>query len=245
MPNSHMDRAYRLARQWSNYELRRIAPLFSGEVVNVSAGENIDKEGATYDKYFTNAKNFYLTNYNPGAFRGFQGRQNEYLLDLTQPPPSELMNRFDVVFNHTVLEHVFDIRTAFRSLCCLSKDIVIVIVPFAQIQHDTEGYKDYWRIAPNGLRELFAENRLEVIYEASNENNDAAVYLFFVGSRQPELWRSKMPSYRPVSSAAAWIGSLELLETASAKACVQQLGRIIVRAPQKALTRIASRARNG
>lgn len=224
-----LDRRFRLARSWSNLELRKIAHLFTGEIVNVSAGENTDKEGSTYDLYFNKAQSYYMTNHAPGAFRGFQGRQNEYLIDLTQELPQELEYRFDVAFNHTVLEHIFDVRTAFRNLCLLSKDIVIIIVPFAQRQHDTVGYQDYWRFAPNALRQLFNENGLSIIYESCNDDNDAAVYLFFVGSRQAENWRATMPPYEPVNDAADWIGSLKLLETATAKDCLRQLGRIVRR----------------
>lgn len=208
MTNSNLtvDRQFRLARHWSNRELQKVAPLFAGNIVNVSAGENIDKEGSTYDQYFPNKSSFSLTNYAPGDFRGFEGRQNEYLVDLSQELPAELEARFDVALNHTVLEHVFDVQKAFRNLSRLSKDIVIVVVPFAQVQHDSPGYEDYWRLCPAGLRYLFQENGLEVIYEAGNSNVNAAVYLFFVGSRHPERWRDKMPAYQPVTNAGDWIG---------------------------------------
>lgn len=225
--NTPVDRRFRLARQWSNRELNKIAHLFYGDVVNVSAGENIDKEGRTYDSYFVNARTFYLTNYAPGTFRGFQGRENEYLVDLTKELPAELERRFDVAFNHTVLEHIFDVRTAFRNLCNLSRDVVIVVVPFAQQQHDTQGYQDYWRFAPNSLRQLFRENGFEVIYESCNHDADAAVYLFFVASRQAGKWQGLIPSYEPISEAGSWIGSLRLLENATVKDCLRQVGRII------------------
>ena len=200
------DRKFRLARHWSNRELRRIAPLFAGDIVNVSAGENVDKEGSTYDLYFTNRHSFCLTNYAPGAFRGFQGREHEFLVDLSQNLPAELEGRFDVALNHTVLEHVFDVRLAFRNLCRLSRDVVIVVVPFAQVQHGSSGDEDYWRLCPAGLRQLFRENNLEVIYEACNTDENAAIYLFFVGSRHPDRWREHMPPYQPVAAAGDWIG---------------------------------------
>ncbi len=202
-----VDRQFRVARCWSNEQLRRLAPLFAGEIVNVSAGENIDKEGSTYDTYFTRKTAFYLTNYAPGAFRGFEGRENEFLLDLAGEFPDELEQRFDVALNHTVLEHVFDLRTAFRNLCRLSRDVVIVVVPFAQVQHDTAGYEDFWRLCPAGLRHLFDENGLEVIYEACNEDVNAATYLLFVAARHPERWRGQMPAYEPLTAAGNWIGA--------------------------------------
>lgn len=204
----NVDRRFRLARTWSNDELRKIASLFAGDIVNVSAGENLDKEGSTYDLYFTNRRSFHLTNYAPGAFRGFAGREDEYLVDLSQELPAELVGRFDVALNHTVLEHVFDVRIAFGNVCRLSKDVVIVVVPFAQVQHDVEDFEDYWRLCPAGLRYLFRENGLEVIYEACNDDENVAVYLFFVGSRHPERWRNEMPPYQPITTAGAWIGAV-------------------------------------
>ena len=89
-----------MARCWSNEELQKISHLFTGDIVNVSSGENIDKEGSTYDQYFPNKNNFSLTNYAPGAFRGFEGRDNEYLVDLAQELLPELEGRFDVALNH-------------------------------------------------------------------------------------------------------------------------------------------------
>ncbi len=207
---SNIDRKFRLARIWSNKELKKISMLFEGNVINVSSGENIDKEGSTYDKYFLNAKEFWLSNYCPGAFRGFEGRPNELLIDLTQKLDSSLERKFDVVFNHTTLEHVFDIFTAFKNLCLLSNDIVIIVVPFAQEQHENEGYEDYWRLTPTCIRKLFELNEMEVIYEATNKDFNAATYLFFVASKNPEKWILKMPKYNRICNAADWIGTDKL-----------------------------------
>lgn len=204
-----MDRRFRLARLWSNEELRKIAGFFDGRIVNVSAGDNVDKEGSTYDAYFRNAAEFWITNHGQSVFRGFQGRPNELLLDLSKPIGPELVGGFDVVFNHTTLEHVFEVETAFANLCRMSRDIVIIVVPFAQVEHENEGYRDYWRLTPGCLRRLFESNGLDVIYEAMSSHMNAAIYLFFVGSRHPERWRTKMPPHTRVEDAGAWIGSPE------------------------------------
>lgn len=201
-----LDRKFRLARLWSNKELRKIAPLFSGEIVNVSAGEDVDKEGNYYESYFINKTSYYLTNYSPGSFRGYQGRYNEYLLDLTGKVPQELNQKFDVVFNHTTLEHIYDVNTAFSNLCRLSKDIVIIVVPFCQIQHENEGYEDFWRFTPTCLRRLFQKQGFTVVYEAANKDFNAAVYLFFVAARDSLKWQNKIPPYEPVKVAGEWIG---------------------------------------
>lgn len=199
------DRMYRLARHWSNRELVRLASLFTGDVVNVSAWDDRDKEGHHYQDYFTNATSYSYTNY--GGYRGFQNMANEYLLDLVGDVPEELVRRFDVVFNHTTLEHIFDVRKAFANLCELSRDIVVVVVPFAQVQHESNDWKDYWRFTPTCLRRLYQENGLSMVYEAISPHRNSAVYLLAVGSRRPESWANRLPTQRVNGMAGTWIGA--------------------------------------
>lgn len=175
-----------------------------GDVANVSGWEDRDKEGNRYRSYFPTAKSYTLTNFH--GERGFAGREGEQLLDLGGEVPPALEQHFDVVFNHTTLEHIFDVRRAFANLCRLSRDVVIVVVPFAQQQHETASFGDYWRFTPSCLRQLFAENGLTVLYESESPYADAASYLFFVGSRHPERWRERMPGLSPVRTAGTWIG---------------------------------------
>jgi hypothetical protein len=202
-----IDRKFRLARIWSNDELKKLAHLFEGKVINVSAGENVDKQGKTYNQYFINASEFWLSNYSPGSFRGYEGRTNEHLIDLEKPLNEELKGQFDVVFNHTTLEHVFDVFTAFKNICALSNDIVILVVPFAQEQHESEGFFDYWRFTPTCMRKLFEINGCKVIYESANNDFNAATYLFFIGSKKPEKWFNSIPSQDIIECAANWIGT--------------------------------------
>lgn len=139
------------------------------------------------------------------GFRGYQHRENEYFLDLTDNLPHELYRRFDVVFNHTTLEHIYDVKKAFKNLCDMTKDVVIVIVPFSQVQHETESYKDYWRFPPSCIRKMFEENGLNVIYEAESKARKAAIYLLFVVSRDPK-WKERMPKFKPITEAGRSIG---------------------------------------
>lgn len=140
-----------------------------------------------------------------------------------------------MVFNHTVLEHVFDVRKAFRNLCDLSKDVVIVVVPFAQVQHDSGGYQDFWRLCPSGVRALYRENGLDVVYESRNDESNSAVYLFFVGTRYPERWRGRLPSFTPIVDAGAWIGRVEPEGRKGVGAI--EVGRRIVRRIRRFLAR--------
>ena len=199
-----LNRKFGLPRTWSNQVLANIAPLFEGEVANVSGWQDEDKEGGSYREYFTSAKSYTLTNFE--GKRGSTGREGEIFLDLGRKLPPELEGRFDVVFNHTTLEHVFDFFTAFENLCRLSRDVVIVVVPFVQVSHDTPSYEDFWRFTPTGMRRLFEQNGLRMIFEATSRDENASVYLLMAGSRQPEEWFAKLPRYQPIYFAGGWLG---------------------------------------
>lgn len=180
------DRMFRLPRQWSNAQLRGIAPLCTGDVINVSAWQDSDKEGKHYANYFTKATSYTISNYKAEA-RGWQGKKHELYLDLEQELPTKLVRTFDVVFNHTTLEHVYDVQQALTNLCALSRDLVIVVVPFLQKMHGD--YGDYWRFTPSALHRMFADHGFSVVYSAFNNHRRTAVYLFMVAARQPEKWQ--------------------------------------------------------
>lgn len=157
-----------------------------GKVINVSGWKDEDKENKKYKEYFINVENYFLSNYKSDA-RGFQGNQeNEIFLDLEKDLDNSLYSKFDVVFNHTVLEHIFDVNKAFENLCKLSNDIVIVIVPFLQEQHAE--YGDYWRFTPLSLKKLFERNKMDLVYINYNDNEDESIYIFAIGSKQYSKW---------------------------------------------------------
>ena len=181
-----MDKKFRTPRVWSNRELEKFASLFSGKAANVSGWKDIDKEGKRYRDYFSNVSEYWITNYKSEA-RGFQGDQeNEIFLDLENPLDDSLKGAFDVVFNHTVLEHVFDVNTAFQNLCQLSRDIVIIVVPFLQEQHAE--YGDYWRFTPLAVEKLFQQNAMSLLYINYNDSQSDSIYVFAIGSKHKERW---------------------------------------------------------
>lgn len=193
-------REFRLPRIWSNRVLAELAPLFTGDVINVSGWKDCDKENRTYRTYFSKARSYSISNY--GGETG-ESPDTTYHLDLEKPIPDELKGRFDVVFNHTTLEHIFDIFTAVFNLCALSKDIVIVVVPFIQKTHTTNSYSDYWRISANGLRELFRKNGFSIVYLESSPYSFASVYHVCVATKNPGSWKATF------SSKAAWVNEGE------------------------------------
>jgi hypothetical protein len=192
-------RISRLARRWSNVELRRFAGWFTGDVVNVSAWKDQDKSGGHYADYFTQKTSYTITNYKREA-RGVQGAANEIFLDLEAPLDPALAGRFDVVFNHTVLEHIYEFQAAFANLCAMSRDVVIIVVPWLQPYHGD--YGDYWRFSPLAVKRMFEANRLEALYVSFNEDAFASVYVFALGSKQPERWRDRFPAPVSIENAA-------------------------------------------
>ena len=189
----NIDRSFRLPRIWSNRELSKFAHLFSGNIANVSGWKDIDKEGKHYKDYFINANTYSITNYKSEA-RGFQNLENEIFLDLTKSLPEELVNKFDVVFNHTVLEHIYEIKEAFGNLCAMTKDIAIVVVPFLQEMH--ADYGDYWRFTPLTMDKLFSENAMEMMYCSFNSHKNASVYLFCIATKNKDKWIGLIPEIK-------------------------------------------------
>jgi len=184
-------RISRLARRWSNAELRKFAGWFPGDVANVSGWKDEDKEGGHYADYFARKTSYTITNYKAEA-RGFQGSPGELFLDLEAPLPAALDGRFDVVFNHTVLEHVYEFQAAFANLCGMSRDLVIVVVPWLQPYHGD--YGDYWRFSPLAVKRMYEANGLEPLHVSFNEDAFASVYVFAIGSRHPTRWRDRFPA---------------------------------------------------
>lgn len=184
---SSTDRKSLIPRIWSNKELDKFANLFQGSVINVSGWMDNDKEGRCYRDYFSQANEYWISNYINEA-KGFQGNlENEFFLDLAIPLDGKFHGKYDVVFNHTVLEHVFEFETAFNNLCKLSADIVIIVVPFLQEEHGSFG--DYWRFTPQAIDKLFKKNNLDNIYINYNDQKNTSIYIFAIGSKMKNKWK--------------------------------------------------------
>jgi len=181
-------------RDWSNQELKKIAPLVHGDIINVSGWQDSDKRGGKYRDYFPNARSYSISNYHHGE-KGVQGSAGEIALDLEADAPHELVRRFDVVFNHTVLEHIFDVHQAVKTLCALSRELVIVVTPFVQEVHFIAGsFGDWWRMTPACMRRLLERQGLTTVYQSVNDTAWFEVYVFTVAVRDPENYRGPRAS---------------------------------------------------
>jgi len=200
---------FRKPRLRTNKILKRFSYLFEGDVINVSASSDSDKNcgiidyyfgdydnGQRYKDYFFNAKNYTISNYLKDKTQ-YQINENMIYIDLEEDLPKELEGKFDVVYNHTVFEHIFDIFKAFKNLCKLSSDVVIFIVPQFQRIHDyNRGYEDYWRFTPFSVDKMFKSNGFQVLYRETTFGFSESMYLFYIASRKPDKWIGKFPKIK-------------------------------------------------
>lgn len=189
--NRVLDKSRIRPRNFSNAMLRTYANTFSGKAINVSGWRDEDGEKGHYKNYFTGVTRYVVSNVG-GQGKGF-GSATEYEeveLDLLKEVPSNLKGSFDVVFNHTTLEHIYDFQSAFKHLCELSKDTVIIIVPVMQQIHHTEDFGDYWRPTTMVIAKLLLDNGFEPLVIRCNDQPFAPIYCFAIGTRNPEKYRT-------------------------------------------------------
>lgn len=170
-------------RFYANDALRKYAPLLKGRIINVSGWDDRDMEGGSYRQYFSNATSYTISNAPAkGKGQGAAG-EKEILIDLSLPIPSYLQQAYDVVYNNTTLEHIFNIEQAFANLCEMSKDAVIIIVPVIQQIHIAETYGDYWRPTTMTLVKLFKKHGFETLIMATNDQPFQPIYAFALAVR--------------------------------------------------------------
>lgn len=174
---------FRDARIWSNRVIRAIGPLFDGVVINVSGWQDLDKQGGRYRDYFPNASRYLVSNHR--GTRGLDDGMADREIDLTSELPQDLQLSVDTCFNHTTLEHIFEVGTAFRNLCLMARQSVIVVVPFVQEQHYTDDYGDFWRFTPQALQRLAKDNGFATVGVTWNNVRNRSTYIVYVCAREP------------------------------------------------------------
>ncbi len=161
-------------RVWSNREIDRIGAEVTGDVVHVSAWLDEDKEGRRYRDYFPQARSYTTTNV--GGQRG-EGGEADLHLDLTRPLPSELERAFDLVFNHTTLEHIPAVHVALDNLFAMTRSDLLLVVPFMQVEHwECPSFGDYWRLTEHALVQASLDRGFEVVSLSSNHNPVWPIY---------------------------------------------------------------------
>lgn len=181
--NNFLDISAIRPREFSNAILHYYAPLFTGSVINVSGWKDGDFENGFYKTYFTNASEYFVSNA-PTSSKGIGSLDTEIKIDLSEPIDVSFHKKYDVVFNHTTLEHIFNLETAFANLCTLSRDVVILVVPTLQHIHLNEGFGDYNRLTPLGIAKYFEKNDFETLVLQSNEQQFSPIYCFAIAVRK-------------------------------------------------------------
>lgn len=184
-------------RIFSNTMLRKYGSAVGGAVINVSGWDDQDRQGGRYQDYFPNKTSYTISNA-PTEGKGFGSVQDrsvqEIELNLLNPLPEYLHHAFDVVFNHTTLEHVFEPHIAMKNLCAMSRDTVILVVPVLQQIHHSPSYGDYWRPTTMAVAKLFLENGFEPLVIACNDQPFAPIYCFALAVRTPTKHADIVPS---------------------------------------------------
>lgn len=185
------DPLFRRPRLWSNLELKKIAPHFRGSIINVSGWADEDKFGDAYCNYFVNAQKYIVSNLGGGLQKGiYRTLEDSVNIDLNIPLGKEHYQAYDCVFLHTVFEHVFNIFQAVKNACEMSRDSIIIIVPFVQAVHwerdNPNGYSDYWRFTPFCIEKLFQEYGFTTIYRNGLDIPGSSLYYLYVLSKHPE-----------------------------------------------------------
>ena len=174
------------ARLWSNDRLREIGAAVRDcqSMINVSGWRDGDKEGGHYRDYFPSVPLYHVSNHPGDAEKGVDAKTDRGIdLDLELLP--ELERSYDIVFNHTVLEHVPRPAFSFEQLAKLATKVLITVVPFKQGMHFSPGnFGDYYRFSPMAMRDCFARAGMQVVHESANEGIDT-IYLLHVGVRDP------------------------------------------------------------
>lgn len=197
-------------RIFSNLQLRKYANLFSGEIVNVSGWDDRDGENGQYRDYFSKCTSYTVTNA-PTDNKGFgslkESNVRELQLDLTLPLAPALIQKFDVVFNHTTLEHIFEIEIAFANLCAMSRDAVILVVPVLQQVHISRSFGDYWRPTTLAVAKLFRKNGFEPLVIIANDQPFYPVYCFAIAVRNAKEYEGKITTSLNFEMGGALFGS--------------------------------------
>ena len=197
-------------RRFSNHVLRQYLSPLGGDIINVSGWQDSDKENGFYRDYFGWRTRYVVSHISGEAGMPLEGTPDvePVYLDLEEPLPSHLEGAFDVVFSHTVLEHVFDTRQARDSMDRMCRDAVALVVPFAQAVHYSRSYGDYVRPAPLLLKRFFEERGYSVLLCTCNDQPFFPIYVVFIASREAgrheEAFRSAPRSFEVQISPSRW-----------------------------------------
>jgi hypothetical protein len=179
-------------RSWSNDRLRHIAkslPNFE-HAINVSGNLDSDKQGGLYRDYFQ-VENYEISSYPDD--KAYSNPLMQINIDLDADISQinkEHFQKYDLVFTHTVLEHIKNPFQAYENLEKLlaPNGLLISIVPFVyKFHYSGENFGDYWRYTPHSIDLLHKESGLFTNLMEIGPEKGYEKYLISIASRSEKL----------------------------------------------------------
>ncbi|MBD5476941.1 MAG: hypothetical protein HDR17_13345 [Lachnospiraceae bacterium] len=104
----------------------------------------------------------------------------DIIFDLNDKLPKELENRFDVVFDGGVIEHVFNITNAFLNICKMTKigGYIFNLNPVYNYIHNT-----YWNISPEMFLDFYSVNKYKVL--------ECSLITFLTEDEEKRAWKDR------------------------------------------------------
>jgi hypothetical protein len=202
-------------RHWSNDELKYCISYLDNyeSVINISGWKDEDKEGDFYKNYFLNAKIYHISNFPNDHAKGIMDI-NDIKIDLSKKIDISLHNKYNIVFNHTVLEHVEDPVFAFSEMSNLTNDLMITVIPWVQQLHFIENqFGDFYRFSPMLMRKLYLDNGFTILYENFMPNFANECYLIYVGTKKINNHKSFPQNLKPISYLNGKVGHMGFFNT--------------------------------
>ena len=210
-------------RTYSNVSLKRILPLLNViSVLNISGWDDGDKEGGRYSHYFSQKVNKYEVSHFENDYLRSDTDISKMVINL-EDINYQAVEKFELVFSHTVLEHVFDQQNAFRIMCSLAEKYVVGVVPMINVLHWEETYDDYWRFTPHGIRKLFENNEFNLVHLEIGPSLSISQYIIFVGARHSVTDASNLHLQEIISGKVGLFRITDLLKIAVSRV----LGKIL------------------
>ena len=179
-------------RSWSNERLNYISkslPKFE-HAINVSGNLDSDKQSGVYRDYFQ-AESYEISSYPDD--KAYSNPNAQITIDLdadTSQIGKEIWQKYDLVFSHTVLEHVKNPFQAFQNLEKLlaPNGMLITIVPFIyKFHYSGENFGDYWRYTPHSIDLLHKKSNLFTNLIEVGPDKGYEKYLISIASRENKI----------------------------------------------------------
>lgn len=112
--------------------------------------------------------------------------QADIIFDLNDELPKNLENRFDLVFDGGVIEHVFNVTNAFLNICKMTKvgGYIINANPVYNYIHNT-----YWNMSPEMFVDFYSANKYKIL--------DCSLITFLSENEEKRAWKDRPVVWSP------------------------------------------------